>query len=344
MKRMVHDTPELSAGNSAPLHLPTHVSNGLESAAAQTSISTELSSGSRRALRKSCDRCYGQKLRCFSANSGSTLFTKCDRCERAGLQCTYSTRSARSESGTQRRKSRQPRLNESSGIISPPETDLNDENVYEWSLRPDHEARRIDVVYLHENFEPAAETEIPDGSFSGPGLWHVPRFEDWNLPNDMHPEDFRSGATFSPPLQTPESEFPLLPTSLASTASVQAPFDVGEMNFAKQHSTVRASSDAYSLNTQSEALAIPGGGGSIESHLMEHLKTLTRQLELFETGKWSKAPASLEELNSCMTHLSVTLREADSQSRPCRRNLPNCSKAISAFERLQDGYTFGWVF
>lgn len=310
---MVHDTPVLPAGNSAPFRPPAHISNTLESAAAGSSSTPELSSGNRRALRKSCDRCYGQKLRCFSANSGSTLFTKCDRCERAGLHCTYSTRSARSESGTQRRKPRQSRLTEPSGTISPPDTDVNDENVFEWSLRHDHEARRIDGVHVHENFESAGDMEISDGSFPCPGFWQIPRFDDWGLPNDMQPEEFRSGSTLSPPLQTPESEFPSLPISLASTAPLPAPFGIGELNyFPKQQSTEsiddrgRAASTAYSLRTQSEALvSISGGRESIESHLMEHLTGLTRQLELFETGKWAKAPASLAELNSCIAPSSV---------------------------------------
>jgi len=51
------------------------------------------------ALRKSCDRCYAQKLKC-SRSDGSP--SRCTRCQKAGLRCFYSTRLARQ---TQKRTS-----------------------------------------------------------------------------------------------------------------------------------------------------------------------------------------------------------------------------------------------
>lgn len=47
---------------------------------------------SRRALRKSCDRCHELKLRCDGRNSSRT---PCQRCHRAFQTCVYSMRSAR---------------------------------------------------------------------------------------------------------------------------------------------------------------------------------------------------------------------------------------------------------
>ncbi|KAF1848286.1 uncharacterized protein K460DRAFT_403578 [Cucurbitaria berberidis CBS 394.84] len=45
-----------------------------------------------KALRRSCDRCHAQKLKC----SGSKDFlAKCERCARAGLDCVYSTRASK---------------------------------------------------------------------------------------------------------------------------------------------------------------------------------------------------------------------------------------------------------
>ena len=43
-----------------------------------------------RTLRKSCDRCYQQKLRC---DGDKTALTRCMRCQRAGANCVYSARS-----------------------------------------------------------------------------------------------------------------------------------------------------------------------------------------------------------------------------------------------------------
>ena len=43
-----------------------------------------------RALRKSCDRCYAQKLKCKARDPRSG---RCIRCQRAGSTCTYSSRS-----------------------------------------------------------------------------------------------------------------------------------------------------------------------------------------------------------------------------------------------------------
>src|SRR6266536_4542953 len=43
-------------------------------------------------LRRSCDRCHAQKLKC----SGRRVsFSQCLRCQRMGLSCSYSARSAR---------------------------------------------------------------------------------------------------------------------------------------------------------------------------------------------------------------------------------------------------------
>lgn len=47
---------------------------------------------SRRALRKSCDRCHELKLKCHGSNSSRT---SCERCLRATQTCVYSTRSVR---------------------------------------------------------------------------------------------------------------------------------------------------------------------------------------------------------------------------------------------------------
>lgn len=44
------------------------------------------------ALRKSCDRCYAQKLKCSKSDASPS---RCMRCQRAGLRCFYSTRLAR---------------------------------------------------------------------------------------------------------------------------------------------------------------------------------------------------------------------------------------------------------
>jgi hypothetical protein len=43
-----------------------------------------------RTLRKSCDRCHKQKLRCVADKASST---RCKRCQRAGLECVYGARS-----------------------------------------------------------------------------------------------------------------------------------------------------------------------------------------------------------------------------------------------------------
>ncbi|KAM4055319.1 hypothetical protein HRG_008754 [Hirsutella rhossiliensis] len=43
-----------------------------------------------RTLRKSCDRCHQQKLRCIGG--GRTTLTRCLRCQRAGAECVYSAR------------------------------------------------------------------------------------------------------------------------------------------------------------------------------------------------------------------------------------------------------------
>lgn len=48
-----------------------------------------------RALRKSCDRCHQQKLRCVG---DKTSLTRCKRCQRAGLECVYGVRSSKKES------------------------------------------------------------------------------------------------------------------------------------------------------------------------------------------------------------------------------------------------------
>lgn len=48
-----------------------------------------------RTLRKSCDRCYQQKLRCVG---DKTSLTRCKRCQRAGLECVYGARSSKNAS------------------------------------------------------------------------------------------------------------------------------------------------------------------------------------------------------------------------------------------------------
>lgn len=48
----------------------------------------------RLAYRRSCDRCHGQKLKCSSSTQASS-FGRCLRCTKAGLPCTFSTRSSR---------------------------------------------------------------------------------------------------------------------------------------------------------------------------------------------------------------------------------------------------------
>ncbi|KAH8896397.1 hypothetical protein GQ53DRAFT_819504 [Thozetella sp. PMI_491] len=48
-----------------------------------------------RTLRKSCDRCYQQKLRCLRDNAS---LTRCKRCQRAGLECVYGSRSSKKAS------------------------------------------------------------------------------------------------------------------------------------------------------------------------------------------------------------------------------------------------------
>lgn len=45
-----------------------------------------------RTLRKSCDRCHQQKLRCVG---DKTSLTRCMRCQRAGVECVYSVRSSK---------------------------------------------------------------------------------------------------------------------------------------------------------------------------------------------------------------------------------------------------------
>ncbi|KAG6004540.1 hypothetical protein E4U54_000524 [Claviceps lovelessii] len=47
---------------------------------------------SKRALRRSCDRCHCQKLKCSTEKGPSG---ECIRCQRAGLRCVYSARTAR---------------------------------------------------------------------------------------------------------------------------------------------------------------------------------------------------------------------------------------------------------
>ena len=47
-----------------------------------------------RTIRRSCDRCHAQKLKC-SGSRGS--FSQCLRCQRVGLSCSYSARSARKD-------------------------------------------------------------------------------------------------------------------------------------------------------------------------------------------------------------------------------------------------------
>ncbi|KIW95725.1 uncharacterized protein Z519_04310 [Cladophialophora bantiana CBS 173.52] len=45
-----------------------------------------------RTLRKSCDRCHQQKLRCVGDKAS---LTRCKRCQRAGLECVYGARSSK---------------------------------------------------------------------------------------------------------------------------------------------------------------------------------------------------------------------------------------------------------
>lgn len=45
-----------------------------------------------RTMRKSCDRCHQQKLRCVG---DKTSLTRCKRCQKAGLECVYGARSTR---------------------------------------------------------------------------------------------------------------------------------------------------------------------------------------------------------------------------------------------------------
>ena len=48
-----------------------------------------------RTLRKSCDRCHQQKLRCVGDRAS---LTRCKRCQRAGLECVYGARSSKKTS------------------------------------------------------------------------------------------------------------------------------------------------------------------------------------------------------------------------------------------------------
>ena len=48
-----------------------------------------------RTLRKSCDRCHQQKLRCVADKAS---WTRCKRCQRAGLECVYAARSSKKAS------------------------------------------------------------------------------------------------------------------------------------------------------------------------------------------------------------------------------------------------------
>ncbi|EXJ92298.1 hypothetical protein A1O3_00848 [Capronia epimyces CBS 606.96] len=48
-----------------------------------------------RTLRKSCDRCHQQKLRCVG---DKTSLTRCKRCKTAGLECVYGARSSKKAS------------------------------------------------------------------------------------------------------------------------------------------------------------------------------------------------------------------------------------------------------
>ncbi|RMZ88705.1 hypothetical protein DV736_g4070, partial [Chaetothyriales sp. CBS 134916] len=48
-----------------------------------------------RTLRKSCDRCHQQKLRCVGDKAS---LTRCKRCQRAGLECVYGARSSKKAS------------------------------------------------------------------------------------------------------------------------------------------------------------------------------------------------------------------------------------------------------
>ncbi|KIW31319.1 uncharacterized protein PV07_02976 [Cladophialophora immunda] len=48
-----------------------------------------------RTLRKSCDRCHQQKLRCVGDKAS---LTRCKRCQRAGLECVYGARSSKKTS------------------------------------------------------------------------------------------------------------------------------------------------------------------------------------------------------------------------------------------------------
>ena len=49
-------------------------------------------SADRRTIRRSCDRCHAQKLKCSASRESSS---QCLRCQRVGLSCSYSARSAR---------------------------------------------------------------------------------------------------------------------------------------------------------------------------------------------------------------------------------------------------------
>jgi hypothetical protein len=80
-----------------------------------------------RALRRSCDRCHSQKLKC----SGDKHFqTKCGRCTKAGLPCVYSTRASRqSVQSTYDKEKRRSRAADCSASIS-----LQDERATESSF------------------------------------------------------------------------------------------------------------------------------------------------------------------------------------------------------------------
>lgn len=73
-------------------------SDELELLVDHTNISKNYNT-SARALRKSCDRCYSQKLKCSRNDAASS---RCVRCQRAGLRCSYSTRIAKQTQKTSR--------------------------------------------------------------------------------------------------------------------------------------------------------------------------------------------------------------------------------------------------
>lgn len=281
---------------------------------------SDYSKGTRRALRKSCDRCYSQKLKCFSNIHGTALFARCNRCERAGLKCTYSARSARQANTSKQTSSeaavqdRNPRRLGLYGTISPPATDCNEEITVRTPLGRGTEPGRRDLANFYSDMKELSDDTDFYAAIPDDGIWQSSELEDWNLLDAFQQEASGSSGVSLAPFPTPDSETLPGESGIPPSTRIPALFAIQPGESALDQ---LPSSQLHIDSTSSSSLALPcqnpgkfhDGTNSMEAKLVEHLACLSKHLELLQSGQWAKIPESLEELYSCMLPQAMILLE-----------------------------------